>query len=214
MGHDDVVPGVECRYTSRAMPSGVGPRESAPMTRDNAAPWSWGAPGTTHVAEPLPGWEDARVLTRAVRADAPADVVHRWLGQLRIAPYSYDLLDNWGRRSPRRLTEDVATLRPGDAILTIFTVRRVGPGHTLVLEVTEPRALRMFGPLLCAYQASPEPDGTTTLRADIFVPRPRTVQERVRLYVLAWGDLVMMRKQLLTLARLSERTAREESQLS
>ena len=65
---------------------------------------NWGA----SVAErrvPLPCNEllpDARTrCDRAISVDAPAAVLFRWLCQLRVAPYSYDLLDNLGRRSPR-----------------------------------------------------------------------------------------------------------------
>ena len=37
---------------------------------------------------------------RAVDIAAAADVVWPWVTQLRVAPYSYDWIDNLGRRSP------------------------------------------------------------------------------------------------------------------
>jgi hypothetical protein len=68
---------------------------------------SWGALDVER-SEPLPCDEllpDADlVLHRAVDVAAPAPLAFRWLCQLRVAPYSYDPLDNAGRRSPRELT--------------------------------------------------------------------------------------------------------------
>ncbi|MET8265699.1 polyketide cyclase [Micromonospora arida] len=40
---------------------------------------------------------------RGVRIDVPAPAVWPWVTQLRLAPYSYDWIDNLGRRSPRQL---------------------------------------------------------------------------------------------------------------
>lgn len=49
------------------------------------------------VASPvLPAW-------RGVHVQAPAGAVWPWVAQVRLAPYSYDWIDNLGRRSPREL---------------------------------------------------------------------------------------------------------------
>lgn len=36
---------------------------------------------------------------RGVRVEAPAEAVWPWVAQVRLAPYSYDWIDNLGRRS-------------------------------------------------------------------------------------------------------------------
>jgi hypothetical protein len=40
---------------------------------------------------------------RGVEVVAPAAAVWPWVAQVRLAPYSYDWIDNRGRRSPRTL---------------------------------------------------------------------------------------------------------------
>lgn len=166
-------------------------------------PWTWGDTGAS-LAPPAPAAYDGPHLVRSVSVAAPPDVVFRWLVQLQVAPYSYDLLDNWGRRSPRRLIEGL-TVEQGTSMMGIFTVTALVPDRVLELTLTDPGALRAFGPLVCTYQTVPQVGGTT-LRCDVFLAS-RSGAGRIQAYLLAWGDLVMMRKQLLTFATLSERSA-------
>ncbi len=181
-------------------------------------PLAWGAVGDEHTrAWPV----DARVpgpvlaMTRAVSVRAPVDLTWRWACQLAVAPYSYDLVDNLARRSPRSLTPGLERLERGQRFASIFTLVDWAPDEMVALEITEPAGIRLFGRLPLIYQTVPLTDGPiesdgprTTLRGDIALPRARSAPARARSTALAWGDRVMMRRQLQTLGRLSEGTAR------
>ncbi|MGY4645051.1 SRPBCC family protein [Cellulomonas sp. URHB0016] len=145
---------------------------------------------------------------RAVDADAPAPAVYRWLCQLRLAPYSYDLVDNGGRRSPRTRDPHCEDLAVGQRFMQIFVLDSFVPGRDLTVRIDDPRALRVFGEVVVTYQVEDEPGGRSRLVAAL---RGADGGQRWRRWtrpVLAWGDLVMMRKQLLTLAALAEEEAR------
>jgi hypothetical protein len=79
-------------------------------------------------------------LHRAVSVQAEPRLVFRWLCQLKQAPYSYDLLDNFARRSPRKLTPGAEHLEVGQRFMSIFTLVSYVPGEHLTLRGR--RALR------------------------------------------------------------------------
>lgn len=140
---------------------------------------------------------------RAAAVNAAPDVVFLWLSQLRRAPYSYDLVDNFGRRSPRRPDPELMDISLGDTVMTIFSIVEVEDHTGFVLKFNRPRWARVCGELLIRYELSAIPGGTL-LAVDMIAPLPPGPFRRLRRFALAWGDLLMMRKQLLTLARYAE----------
>lgn len=137
-------------------------------------------------------------LHRAVDVCAPSPTVFRWLCQLRVAPYSYDLLDNLGRRSPRELTAGLERLEVGQRFMFIFSLAGFETDEHLTL----------LGPRTAVtYTVSPQPGGTRLLARVLFAPLGPGPLGALTGQTLAFGDLVMMRKQLLTLKSLAERDA-------
>ena len=150
-----------------------------------------------------------RSFLRAVDVDADAATVFRWLCQLKVAPYSYDLVDNLGRRSPRSLTPGADDLALGQRFL-------IGPlvdferDHRLVL-VASPAGERVFGPVAMSYEVVPGLSARSRIVAEVAVGPPRgAARGPARALDRAWqsflgvGDLVMLRRQLLTLKALAE----------
>lgn len=149
------------------------------------------------------GADDA--FYRAVAVNAPAALLFRWLCQLRAAPYSYDWIDNLGRRSPRTLTAGLDRLRPGQRIMTVFELVEFGQDRHLTAVLDRFNAL--VGDLAITYLIVPETEERCRLVVKFVVAYPPAPMGVAIRRLLPTGDLVMMRKQLLTLKQLAERDA-------
>lgn len=147
-------------------------------------------------------------MWRGVTVAAPAATVFRWVCQLRAAPYSYDWIDNGGRRSPQRLVPGLDQLAANQTVMTIFQIVSFATNEQLTVQLKPtPRAARVFGHGAISYVLVPCTPTTTRLLAKLRVRYSRTPLRPVLQALLPWGDLVMMRKQLITLKRLAERNA-------
>ena len=139
------------------------------------------------VAEPvLQAW-------RGVTVDAPPLRVWPWVTQIRLAPYSYDWIDNLGRRSPQQLRG-----LPEPAVGDPFTTaahRRLG--RVLSVETTKQLTGRIAG-VVMSYVLEPDDDATRLL-LKLAAPKGRLIAP-----ALSVGDLVMARRQLLNLKKLAE----------
>ncbi|MGU3293056.1 polyketide cyclase [Williamsia sp. M5A3_1d] len=130
---------------------------------------------------------------RGVTVHAPAERVWPWIGQLRLAPYSYDWVDNLGRRSPTELSglpEPVV----GEHFMScggrpLGEILDVAPGESLTGEIAG---------AVMSYVLVPAGERTRLL-LKIVMARGRLIAPLVSV-----GDLVMARRQLLNLKSLSE----------
>lgn len=141
-----------------------------------------------------------RSFVRAVDVAAPPATVFRWLCQLKVAPYSYDWLDHGGRRSPRQLTPGAERLAVGQKMMIASIVEFVPDRH--ITGVSLPAPTMVFGAISMTYQVTAGADGSRLVVClDVTTGSPAS---RLRADLLAAGDLVMMRRQLLNLKRLAE----------
>jgi hypothetical protein len=152
--------------------------------------------------------ESGEELFRAIDVEAPPAMLFRWLCQLRVAPYSYDWIDNLGRRSPRALTPGLEELAEGQRVMTIFELAEFEHDRQLTLRLRNPRLLR---DLAVTYLVVPAAEQRSRLLVKMLVAyRGGRIGAFAAGTPLALGDLVMMRRQLLNLKQLAEQTAAAE----
>ena len=161
----------------------------------------WGVTDA-ETARPYPGDELVPAPTlqawRGVSVAAPAAIVWPWVAQIRLAPYSYDWVDNLGRRSPRELV-GLPEPQVGDTFtatggVLIGRILSVDPGVQLTGSV--------LGAVM-SYVLAPQGADTTRLLLKVVMGGTRALAPLVSV-----GDLVMARRQLLNLGRLAERHSR------
>lgn len=137
------------------------------------------------------------VAWRGVTVDAGSEVVWRRVRQLRLAPYSYDALDNLGRRSPREC-RDLPDPEVGDVFTHALgrdrgTVVAVVPGEQLTASI-----MGTYLPYVVESRSA-----RTRLLLKVVGEVPAWVAP-----ALCVGDLVMASRQLRRLATLAARDGR------
>lgn len=144
---------------------------------------------------------DVERWLRAIDVAAPRETTFRWLCQLKVAPYSYDWLDNFGRRSPRSLTAGADELAVGQRFL-VFRVDSFEPnGH--ISGLSTPGFSAVYGKLAASYTVRDHPRGGSRIVVCLLV-QANSGPARLRRRALGVGDVLMSRKQLRTLKTLAE----------
>lgn len=132
---------------------------------------------------------------RGVTVRTTPDRVWPWIAQLRLAPYSYDWVDNLGRRSPEQLVDFSEP-----AVGQHFTTAATRPiGRVLSVAPEEQLTGRIAGTVM-SYVLMPAAGDSTRLLMKIVAANGRWAAP-----LISVGDLVMARRQLLNFKRLAER---------
>lgn len=133
---------------------------------------------------------DGLAANRAVSVDAPPSLVWAWLCQIRLAPYSYDWLDNFGKQSPRVRTPELVDLEVGQRFMRLFTLASFERDDHVTIRSKS---------VVTTYAVRPEGAGTRLVARAVF-DGPNFIGRPLGLI-----DMVMMRKQLLNLKSHAER---------
>ena len=145
-------------------------------------------------------------LFRGVTIRASSEIIFPWLCQMRVAPYSYDWIDNGGRLSPRELLPGLENLSVGQDVMRIFDLVDFERDRHLTLRVKPgTRAERSFGDIAVSYMIVTGTNNDCRLPVKLIAKFPSGIRGRFMRAVLPWGDLVMMRRQLLNFKQLAER---------
>jgi hypothetical protein len=145
--------------------------------------WSTGTLSRTTI------WRNSGCRQASRNADRP------WVAQVRTAPYSYDWIDNLGRRSPRELAR-LPEPRAGDRFTTIGG--RWGAGRIVSVDPGRQLTATIMGAFVSYVLVPQEPDVTRLL----LKVASRTARWAAPGFSV--GDLIMARRQLLNLKHLAE----------
>ena len=144
------------------------------------------------------------IATRSITIMAPPQDVFPWIRQMgfgRAGWYSYDWLDNLGRKSATRVHEEWQSVESGDKVPSgpiTFTAAIVDAPRHFVLEI---KSFGKQSPKLhftLAYELRDDPQGTrlvTRMRSHIKLPFGSLFER----FILGPGDGIMLRRQLLTI---------------
>lgn len=148
---------------------------------------------------------------RAVDVSAPPEIVYKWICQMKAAPYSYDKLDNGGRKSPQQLIPGMDKLKIGEKMMTIFTIGHFIPNQevTLIMDVPPKPYDRFYVPTAITYRLISKKVGKqlyTRIIVKYVAEWKKTFWGTAEKLFVIVADFIMMRKQLLNFKYLSERS--------
>lgn len=159
---------------------------------------------------PYTNGTDCRELIRHIKIRAGASSIYIWLKQLRIAPYSYDLLDNKGRRSPEYIIENLPPLKVNAHFLLSFHIFSFVENEFIAGRFcvpVNPPVNRYMKEMFIEYriQELPEPGINSRLWCKVKGRYNNDIASKGFFKIFSAVNLIMTRGQLRKIKKLSER---------
>ena len=203
----------DCGQRSRLGPTILALAAAAAFYARFGRPWqlTWGAT-PDEVARPLPSDEFVTRptfnATRAITIHALPEDIWPWLVQVglsRAGWYSYDILDNLGRPSARRIIPELQDLAVGGVIPMSPDGKQGMRVHSL--DAPHSMIWGTPGDTTWAWQLDAIPGGSTRLITRVRSRYRRLSPSIAFSALLEFGDIWMMRKMLLNLRDRAERVS-------
>lgn len=148
-------------------------------------------------------------LIRLINIQADAPDIFKWLNQLRVAPYSYDLIDNRGQKSPHFIIRNLPPLKTNAHFLLAFHIHAFRENSFLVGRFCEPinsPVDSFINGLYIEYRLVTK-DNYTQLWCKILGFVKKDISSKMFFLLFSIVNRIMMAKQLGTIKRLSEKLA-------
>lgn len=124
---------------------------------------------------------------------------------MKVAPYSYDWIDNLGRQSPQSLIRGLEDLATGQTMMFFFEVIDFERSrHITVRQRPKTVGALIFGDVVVSYLIVPHAQNACRLLIKAAIQHPPAPIGWLTRILLPWGDLIMMRRQLLNFKQLAE----------
>jgi len=152
---------------------------------------------------------ECRVLLRHTEIKSTASYIYPWLTQFRIAPYSYDILDNRHRRSPHFIIDNLPPLKLNSHFLLAFHIFGFRENSFIAgrfcLPVNPPVS-RYLKEMFIEYRIQ-ELGTSSMLWCKVRAELNATIASRGFFFVFSVINRMMTKRQLRNVKRLAENLA-------